>query len=179
MIEYVIKGSKQRLILTRTVINHLQKHRQLNARAREAGGQLFAHFENSSTRIERATGPRPSDRRGLTTFVPNRSVERREINRLHKEGLQYVGDWHTHPEPIPKPSQTDIDSFKEMFRKSRHDLESFVIVIMGTAAPPKGLFVGLCDETGCYELTHSAHTEQYPILLLQCIQLCTSYADTL
>jgi len=157
MIEYAIEGSKQRLILTLAVINHLKKHRQLNPRSREAGGQLFAYFEENFTRIERATGPRPSDRRGLTIFVPNRSAERREINRLYKEGLHYVGDWHTHPEPIPKPSQTDINSFRQMFRKSRHDLESFVIIIMGTTPPPEGLFVGLCNETGCHKLTQSTH----------------------
>ena len=153
VIEYSIEGSGQTLILTHVVIDHLKSHRQSSPRRREAGGQLFARFEGNTIRIERATGPRSSDRRSLTTFVPNRLAERREIKRLFKEGLHYVGDWHTHPETSPRPSQTDTNNFREMFRKSRHKLASFVIVILGAAAPPEGLFVGLCDATGWRELT--------------------------
>ena len=152
VIEYSIEGSGQTLILTDLVIDHLKHHCQSGPRSREAGGQLFAHFEDNTIRIERATGPRPSDRRSLMAFVPNRLAERREIKRLFKEGLHYVGDWHTHSEPLPRPSQTDTDSCKEMFRKSRHKLASFVTVISGTSEPPEGLFVGLCDETGWREL---------------------------
>ena len=152
VIEYSIEGSGQTLILTHVVINYLKHHRQFGPHRREAGGQLFARFEGNTIRIERATGPRPSDRRRRMSFVPNRLAERREIKRLFKEGLHYVGDWHTHPESLPRPSQTDIDSFREMFRKSHHKLASFVIVISGKAAPPEGIFVGLCDETGWREL---------------------------
>ncbi len=152
VIKYSIEGSGQTLILAHTVIDHLMRHCQSSSRSREAGGQLFARFEGNTIRIERATGPRPFDRRGLMTFVPNRPAERREIKRLFREGLHYVGDWHTHPDSSPRPSQTDTDSFREMFRKSRHKLASFVIVISGTTAPPEGLFVGLFDETGWREL---------------------------
>ena len=152
VIEYSIEGSGQTLILSHSVIDHLRRHRQTKPSSREAGGQLFARFEGNIIGIERATGPRSSDRRGLMTFVPNRLAERWEIKRLFKEDLHYVGDWHTHSESSPRPSQTDIASFKEMFRKSRHKLASFAIVISGTASPPEGLFVGLCDDTGWREL---------------------------
>lgn len=152
MIEYSIEGSGQTLIITHAVIDHLKRHRQSSPCTREAGGQLFARFDGNIIRIERATGPRLSDRRGLRKFVPNRLAERREIKRMFKKGLHYVGDWHTHPESLPIPSQTDADSVREMFRRSRHKLASFVIVISGTTAPPEGIFVGLCDETGWREL---------------------------
>ena len=99
VIAYVIGNSGQTLVLTDPVIEHLLCHRQFGPGSREAGGQLFARFEGKTIRIERATGPRPSDRRSLMAFVPNRLAERREITRLFKEGLHYVGDWHTHPEP--------------------------------------------------------------------------------
>lgn len=71
---------------------------------------------------------------------------------MFKEELYYVGDWHTHPELQPTPSGTDISSFQDMFRKSRHRLASFVIVIVGTANFPKSLFVGLCTGEGLIEL---------------------------
>lgn len=80
------------------------------------------------------------------SFIPNRIAERREITRLFKSGLHYVGDWHTHPEPRPVPSETDAESFKDMYQKSRHNLASFVMIIVGTAASEEGLYVGLCND---------------------------------
>ena len=152
VIKYTLEGSGQILIFPKTTIGHLERHRQLCPNSRESGGQLFARFEGKAIWIERATGPRRTDRRTRTTFAPNRGAERREIKRLFKEGLHYVGDWHTHPEPSPYPSQIDIYNFMEMFRESRHKLASFVAVVLGTASLPDGLFVGLCDESGLREL---------------------------
>ena len=152
VIKYTLEESGQILILTKTTICHLERHRQLHPNSRESGGQLFARFEGKAIWIERATGPRGTDRRTRTTFTPNRRAERREIKQLFKVGLHYVGDWHTHPEPLPYPSQTDIYNFMKMFSKSRHKLASFVAVVLGTAPLPDGLFVGLCDESGLREL---------------------------
>ena len=152
VIIYSIKNSDQTLIFTDTVLSHFHCHRQLKIQSKEAGGQLFARFDGPVIRIERATGPRPTDRRGRRIFVPNRLAERREIKRMFKEELYYVGDWHTHPEPQPMPSGKDIGSFQDMFRKSRHGLASFVMVIVGTASFPKSLFVGLCTSEGLVEL---------------------------
>ena len=153
MIRYDIGDSGQRLILNDAVLDHLERHRQLGNQSKEAGGQLFARFDQKTIRIERATGPRPTDRRGYRIFVPNRLAERREIKRLFKAKLYYVGDWHTHPEPQPTPSRIDIGSFRDMFHKSRHELASFVMVIVGTEGFPKSLFVGLCTSEGLDELT--------------------------
>lgn len=87
VITYVIGNSGQTLILTDPVIEHLLRYRQFCPGSREAGGQLFSCFEGKTIRIERATGPRPSDRRSLMSFVPNRLAERREVKRLFKEGF--------------------------------------------------------------------------------------------
>ena len=158
VINYVIGQSGQTLALTEAAISHFELNRQLTVKCREAGGQLFARVEGKLIRIERATGPRPSDRRWRMSFLPNRLAERREIKRLFKEGLLYVGDWHTHPELIPRPSHTDINSVQDMYIKSRHGLASFVMVIVGSAPPPQGLFVSLCDGKKLHKLTQSSVT---------------------
>lgn len=152
MISYNIGESGQILILEDAVLTHFDRYRQRTFRDCEAGGQLFARFEGNTIRVERATGPRRSDRRGLINFIPDRLAERREIRRLFRLGLHYVGDWHTHPEHIPGPSSTDIKSFQDMFRKSRHKLAAFVMVIIGTEPTPGGLFVAICDDAGLQDL---------------------------
>ena len=136
--------SEEHLLLTDDVLARFNRYRQ-TGRRKEAGGQLFATFGGSTTQIERATGPRRSDRRGRGFFFPDRRAERREIERLFKSGLHYVGDWHTHPENRPVPSSTDMASFREMFCKSKHRLDSFVIIIVGLDHGPEGLYVGLCS----------------------------------
>jgi integrative and conjugative element protein (TIGR02256 family) len=152
VIEYPIGISGQSLVLTDEVLEHLMKYRQRGSDSREAGGQLFARFDGNIIRIECATGPRLSDRRHLMSFVPSRLAERREIKRLFKDGLHYIGDWHTHPELRPKPSRTDIDSIQDLFKKSRHKLASFVMIIVGTARRQESLFVGIFDNNNWQQL---------------------------
>ena len=155
MIFYQLINSDQTLVFTDAVLAHFNSHRQLTDRSREAGGQLFVQFVGPCIRIELATGPRPTDRRGLRFFVPNRWAERREIKRLYKEGLHYIGDWHTHPELQPTPSEVDTWNIQDTFLKSRHGLAGFVLVIVGKGSFPDGLFVGVSTESGLIELVDS------------------------
>ena len=88
VIKYTLEGSGQTLIFPKTTIGHLERHRQLHPNSRESGGQLFARFEGKAIWIERATGPRRTDRRTRTTFAPNRGAERREIKPLLSQQSQ-------------------------------------------------------------------------------------------
>lgn len=98
-------------------------------------------FEANDVIVTAATGPRPGDRRGLRHFFPDRNAERQEIDRFFNESLNFVGDWHTHAEETPKPSQRDIRSIRDCFRKSKHSLNSFILIIVGTGEFPNGLSV--------------------------------------
>ena len=145
VISYSIAYSSQTIVLTDPVFVCFDRHRQVTADSPEAGGQLFARFDGNIIRVEGATGPRPSDHRSPTSFIPNRAAERREIRRNFKKGFHYVGDWHTHPESRPSPSLTDIRSFRDMYRKSRHGLAGFLMVIVGIVPDEDGLYVALCN----------------------------------
>lgn len=145
MIEYDVASSGQVLIITDGVLRHLQKYRQVRWFHREAGGQLFARFDGQRIVLEEATGPRRADRRTLYSFRPSRSAEQREIDQRHVAGLHYVGDWHTHPQDIPVPSSMDIESIGDCVRRSHHELNGFIMIIVGRLNPPQGLHVSLHD----------------------------------
>lgn len=157
MICFGVGTSGQILVLADGVLEHFDCHKQVTNQHLEAGGQLFARFDGNVVRIDQATGPRATDRRSIKSFIPNRLMERCEIRRLFKIGLHYVGDWHTHPEQQPTPSGTDVGSFRDMFLKSKHRLASFVMIIVGTAPLPSGLFVALCTGNRLHKLTVSDH----------------------
>jgi integrative and conjugative element protein (TIGR02256 family) len=142
-IRYPIGESGQVLSLDQNVLDHFLKWRQLNPKTPEAGGQLFGVVQGQCIQIKQATGPRCSDRRGRFSFIADRLAERREISALHKSGLHYFGDWHTHPQSIPTPSGTDISSMADLFARSKHELNAFLMVIVGTAGFPDGLHVSL------------------------------------
>jgi integrative and conjugative element protein (TIGR02256 family) len=144
---YPIGDSGQRLVFARAAVEHLRRYRQLRWWSREAGGQLFAWFALPDIIIEKATGPRRSDWRTRHSFRPNRRAEQEEIRLQHADGLHFIGDWHTHPERISRPSSQDQQSVQEMFSRSSHFLNAFVLVIAGQEEFPLGLFVSLVDHS--------------------------------
>ena len=142
-IQYPIGESGQYLVLDENVLNYFEKWRQLKPGMPEAGGQLFGAVEGRCIKIKLATGPRRSDRRGRFFFIADRLAERREISTLHKSGLHYFGDWHTHPQAVPTPSETDLASMADLYTRSKHELHAFAMVIVGTASFPVGLHFSL------------------------------------
>jgi integrative and conjugative element protein (TIGR02256 family) len=153
MIIYPIGTSEQVLVFGDSVVEHFLRHRQLRWWQREAGGQLFAHFEGARIVIEQATGPRRTDLRTRWSYIPDRRAEQREIKQLHAQGFHYVGDWHSHPEQRPSPSNPDTRSIAECVCKSTHNLNGFVLVVVGQRKFPEGLNVCVHDGSCYYELS--------------------------
>lgn len=152
MIVFDLGVSGQRLILESPVIEHLEAHRQLTLHHREAGGQLFATFSEDSIVIKEATGPRQSDHRTRTSYRPDRRAEQQEILERHRRGLHYVGDWHTHPSPRAVPSDRDYRSIQSSVRQSAHQLNGFVLIVVGTLPAPDGLHVSVNDGSRAFTL---------------------------
>lgn len=67
---------------------------------------------------------------------------------MHRRGFHFIGDWHTHPERVPHPSQSDVRSIREAFRQSKHHLNGFLLLIAGTVPFPAGLFLSLYYSEG-------------------------------
>lgn len=130
---------RKRLIIEDSVLAHFSEYRQNGENSTEAGGQLFGKIADGNVVVSHATGPNKRDGRSFALFVPKRSHEQGDINRLFKKGFHYIGDWHTHPQRSPRPSSLDLKSISDTFIKSRHDLDSLVLVIVGT----DGLWVSL------------------------------------
>ncbi len=122
--------------------------RQKSMFSREAGGQMFATLSASRWRIEAATGPRNGDRRGRFHFWPDRKAEQEEINKFYERGLEFVGDWHTHPEDVPRPSGSDLTSVGNVVRESQHALPGILMCIVGRSEPPEGLWLSFHARDG-------------------------------
>ncbi len=115
-------------------------YRQRRFFHREAGGQLFARVRGNDWEIVTATGPRARDRRDRFSFWPHRASEQDEIYEHHALGLEYVGDWHTHPQNVPSPSSDDLTSIRNVVRRSIHHPPGFLLLIVGRSPFPIGLW---------------------------------------
>lgn len=128
------------LHIASSVINYLADHRQLDSEKSEGGGQVFAKIDGECISVRKVSGPYPMDRRARFSFEPDKEIQAKDIRSFFRKGLHYVGDWHTHPERIPKPSSTDINSMQDSFRRSKHNLDSFILMIVGTDEIYLGLY---------------------------------------
>ena len=56
----------------------------------------------------------------------------------------YIGEWHTHPEPFPTPSETDYQSIIGNFETSKHVFPFLVMIIVGTEDLYMWIYDGEC-----------------------------------
>jgi integrative and conjugative element protein (TIGR02256 family) len=129
---YKIPNSEQYIKISDKVINKLNKYKQLNNQS-ENGGILFAEFKLPEIYISDISSPYHKDTRETFLFVPNKKHQKKVIKTKYMKGLHFVGEWHTHPQKQPNPSQLDINSMKDSFLKSNHELNYFIMLILGNS----------------------------------------------
>lgn len=159
MIAYSIGTSGQNLVFSPEVLAHFDRYRQRHSWSSEAGGLLFARLSPPTINVVVATGPRRTDKRTRYSYHPDRRAEQREIDSFHKQDLHFVGEWHTHPERYPAPSPLDRKSMIEAVGRSRHQLNAFVLTIIGQASFPAGLYVSVFDAETNYVLSPTIEPE--------------------
>lgn len=154
-IVYSLPNSEQQLVFTPNVLEVFSAYRQGKANS-EAGGLLFAEFNLPIIYIVEASTPKNSDKRWRTLFVPNRVLQRQLIKQRFKKGYHFIGEWHTHPVTEPNPSLLDLKSTTDSFLKSKHELNYFVMVIVGNNVARTDLWVSLHDGLDCYRLSSNS-----------------------
>jgi integrative and conjugative element protein (TIGR02256 family) len=102
--------------------------------------------------VVEATGPRTTDLRKRGSYIPDRAAEQAEITDRTATDLVWVGDWHTHPEDRPRPSELDIASIVECAERSSHDLNGLLLIVVGRGEPPDGLHVAMYESQGGCQL---------------------------
>lgn len=118
--------------INKSVLLSIKSYLQISGKSLEAGGVLLGR-ENANDKniiIEYCTEPYSDDIRSRNKF--NR-IDRNHIdffNKINKDYKMiyfYIGEWHTHPEDIPTPSQQDISNWKDLVRKDTSDIYYHII----------------------------------------------------
>lgn len=69
-------------------------------------------------------------------YIPHRPSMQADVLEKHGSGLHFIGTWHTHPSPRPTASPSDARSILNLYTESDHDLDAFIMLIVGTNRDP-------------------------------------------
>lgn len=126
-----LTGTKQELVICDEVLQVFADARQMSAGDKETGGILFAEISKSEVRIVRVTRAEKRASISRVLFRPSLRQKRIAVKEAFNDGLHFVGEWHTHPERDPSPSSMDEESMEDSFKRSKHELNRFLMIILG------------------------------------------------
>jgi integrative and conjugative element protein (TIGR02256 family) len=124
------------LCISPTVLNELEKYRQHNRSAPEAGGIILGRIfpTRGNVEVDAVTVPNSQDHGSRFRFTRARKPAQREIERawVNSQGIQnYLGEWHTHPEDDPRPSSVDVDNWIRLARIAEFEQDALFFLIVG------------------------------------------------
>jgi len=152
-LKYQIPGAVWSLELPSAAVAKLTAHAQRRWWSKESVGQLYsANVQPDIIRIDAVTKLQSSWSSHTRVRLDIPSVNR-ERAHFFQNGLHCLGFWHSHPEPVPSPSQEDITMAANHAFAGRDLFSGIVFVIVGTAPAPDGLGVWVHDGTKLWQAT--------------------------
>ena len=112
----------------------MRRHEQHAPTALEAGGLRLGRYlrDGHDLVVDFVTEPMPGDERSRFGFY--RAAE--SHGRIVRESWDrsggtcvLLGDWHTHAEPDPTPSDVDIDNWRSMLVESEPGEARFFVIV--------------------------------------------------
>lgn len=139
------------IIISSVVLRLTNRHRQITSNAHEAGGILLGERRGRHIEVTFATTPKRGDKSSRTGFHRRSPFHQRFATRNWRRlggKLDYVGEWHTHPELNPRPSTIDQKEWNKLIRTRKNGL---VFMILGTS----GLWLGFANCDAIAELSQA------------------------
>jgi integrative and conjugative element protein (TIGR02256 family) len=124
----------RRCTLTESIVAILVEEAD-SKRPLETGGVLLGSTGESGLVIEQVVGPGPLARHERFQFLPDHEFQEAEIARVYEESgrtIEYLGDWHTHPDGGCSLSTTDKATLKTIARhKSARQPRPVMMLLAG------------------------------------------------
>ena len=131
-----LDGDGRQILLGKAALETIRRHIQLDGDSKEAGGILLGRFikESQNIVVDEATEPTETDKRGRFFFKRGRTKHQQRINEVWKTSkgtLNYLGEWHSHPEDGPSPSGQDLKNWKRIVHSAKYEQNELLFVIAG------------------------------------------------
>lgn len=112
------------------VLMALGTYRQQKLSDAEAGGLLLGFRRGPHLHVTTCTQPFPADKRTRTSFkrgCAGHAAIAYKRWRASQERMDYLGEWHSHPETQASPSGIDLREWRKLL-EDRRDALFFLIV---------------------------------------------------
>ena len=119
------------LLLNASVHEVFLKYRQ-QAGTTEAGGILLGFRRGPHIEVVQATSPSRFDRRARSSFLRDSHIHQGLAHHAWWTSgghTDYVGEWHTHAEPVPRPSFLDVREWARVAREQRSHATMLGIIV--------------------------------------------------
>jgi integrative and conjugative element protein (TIGR02256 family) len=125
------------LLLEGTALEQMHRHRQVAPESCEAGGILLGRMilGTADVIVDEAAGPAATDRRSRASFKRTAEDWQAKVDgawESSRHAVNYLGEWHTHPEPVPSPSVQDLEEWQRIAVEAKYEQDSLFFVIVGT-----------------------------------------------
>ncbi|MCW9050923.1 MAG: Mov34/MPN/PAD-1 family protein [Motiliproteus sp.] len=128
------------LLIEPNIIETLYNFRQLDDRASEAGGIIVGEYREEHVRITELSAPGNLDVQKRSRFYRCSPHHQSYAFQCWRDsgGLKtWVGEWHTHPEDYPNPSNIDRSSWRKNLPN-----RIMVLIIQGRVGRWYGIWTG-------------------------------------
>ena len=134
------------LILSDNIITTMNLFKQTNNRKENGGILLGKIYINKKIYIVNdISTTSKKDKQGFNFFIRNKEFAQKVVNNewYKSEGINnYLGEWHTHNQVNPKPSQKDKKLLKDCFQENIMEYDRLFMIILGKTGK---LFVSYMD----------------------------------
>ncbi len=138
------------ILIEDQVIRFLAPYRQRLPDSPESGGILLGYRRESHLHVTNATAPTGTDIQSRTSFMRSADQHSQAAQSQWQDSrgtMDYLGEWHTHPELNPNPSVIDISGWKHICRSRKRPM-LFII-----AGMEDGLWVGFSAGAGVNQIS--------------------------
>ncbi len=141
-----------RIELPAPVIAYLIRFKQPRT-APETGGAIGGYFRRDGVLvISHVMPPSPRSLGGFSWFKRHRGDAQIFVNTVFTDSggaANYVGEWHTHPEPFPEPSTRDRKMMNDLLKRSKLEIDFLIGIIVGDTGR---LCIWIQDKRGDLEI---------------------------
>jgi integrative and conjugative element protein (TIGR02256 family) len=132
-------ADRTRFTISGEAQDELSTHRQLAGGAKEAGGILLGRIVSTGTDVivDRISAPDPRDGRSRFWFRRRRKPAQVIVDTAWSTSRGtciYLGEWHSHPEDVPQPSQHDRSEWVRIAGEAKFEQDRLFFVIVGRLA---------------------------------------------
>lgn len=133
---YFLRVDGSRLKIAPDALARMLAFRQSRKRAPEAGGVLVGRHLHAGGHVivDAVTQPMSGDVATRCSFHRSREPHQRAIDEAWSRSggrSVYLGEWHTHPEPDPRPSSVDLGDWRRRLRDDEVEAPYLFFAIVG------------------------------------------------